>query len=458
MNKKTIILALISLSLALYYFNSSSLIVSLSTIQTELKFSANSIHWIINIFNLTLMSLVLIGGKLADYVGIRIIYFLGCVTYFVGSVLCATASREATLLIGRVFQGGGIAFLLPTIALLTTRSVQPEERGKFIGTYQGIASLFLPIGTFFGGFIVSYVSWRAIFIIQIGWSGLLVLFALFFFPKLESRKGVKFSILCSLLFSIGIISFITGLMQGNSWGWGSPEVLITIGCGILLLIGFFVWNSRSKIPFINFSLFRHHLAIGALLTVFIISGARMVIYFWAIMLQQGFSYSAAYVGTLLLFATVPAIVLSPVAGRLFNRIGPRSLIGLGLGCALISNILISIAAPLKSPTLLILALLFFGCSLPFCYTPSSTMLFNHTDEKFRGKIASVYQLASQMGITVIFAFLATVLTTVKAVATDAGYQHAGMIGFEWTMFLNSGFLIVYLIVFLNFTSKKKELV
>lgn len=457
MNKKHYVVIFISLILATYYYNIASLTVSLTAIQADLHMDANSIHWIVNIFNLALLAFLLIGGKMSDYLGVRATSNLGIILFFSGSLLCAVSTREYSLLAGRIFQGWATAFLFPVVDRMSTMSFLPESRGKYVGWVRGIGNLFLPIGTVLGGIFVTYASWRLNFFFQA--FGAVVLFAYaFFIPRVPHRRGAtKMDLAGCLFFSIGLIGIITALMQGNSWGWTSYKVLIIFFAGVLVLAGFLLWNAAAETPTINFHLFKKKIIISVLIISFTLAGARMMIYFWAIILEHSFGLSAAYIGFLFLLGTVSPAILNPIMGSLFHRIGPKILVW-SIVLALAAIILIMAAVLLKSLLFFILGLLCYGCFIPLYSTPCALLVYTHTKEQFRGKISSLISLNIHSGSTVIYALLSALLTTIQTKSLKEGLSQnrAEVLGFEGASSAMGALLVLAVVFFFLLKDKKPK--
>ena len=147
--------------------------------------------------------------------------------------------------------------MMPATLSIITNAFPPEMRGKAIGTWAGVSGLALAIGPVVGGFLTEHVSWRAIFFLNLPVAAGAV--AVTLFATRESRDetverrdrppGIA-------ALSIGLTSLVLALIEGNSWGWGSPEIVSLLAVAAVALAAFGFIELRSRVPMVDFSFFR----------------------------------------------------------------------------------------------------------------------------------------------------------------------------------------------------------
>ncbi len=201
-----------------------------------------------------------------------------------------------------------------------------------MGTWAGVSALALAIGPVVGGFLTEHVSWRAIFYINIPVGIGAVTAALF--AVRESRdetvgREVDYAGVAAL--TGGLTALVLALVEGNSWGWGSPEIVALLAVSLLLLAAFVAIELGSKAPMVEFGLFADRNFLGAVMVALIVSFAMLgVFFFLALYMQNILGYSPLEAGVRFLPSTLMIMVIAPIAGRLADRFGPRWLIAVGL--------------------------------------------------------------------------------------------------------------------------------
>ena len=312
--------------------------VALPSIQRDLHTSLSGLEWTINAYTLTFGVLLVTGGRLGDIFGRRRMFLFGVVTFAVSSGLIGLAPTDLWLVAGRALQGVGAAFMMPATLSIITNAFPPEERGKAIGTWAGVSAIALAIGPLLGGFLVEHVSWRAIFYINIPVAALAVAVTLFAAHESRDETVAKSVDIPGILaITAGLGTLILALVEGNQWGWGSPEIIALFATSALGIAGFIAIEMHSRTPMVDFQFFRSRTFVGASLVAFMISFSMLGVFFFvALYMQNILGYSPIEAGAMFLPTTVIIMVLGPIAGRLTDRIGPRGLIVFGMSMLTIS--------------------------------------------------------------------------------------------------------------------------
>src|SRR4029079_18981112 len=200
--------------------------VALPSIQKDLGALLSSLEWTVNAYELTFAVLLVTGGRLGDILGRRRMFLFGVVVFALSSASIGFSPNENWLIAGRALQGIGAAFMMPATLSIITVTFPPEERGKAIGTWAGVSALALAIGPVVGGALTEYVTWRAIFFLNLPVAAGAV--AVTLFAARESRdetvgRSVDFPGIAAL--TAGLTAIVLGLVEGNSWGWGSAGII-----------------------------------------------------------------------------------------------------------------------------------------------------------------------------------------------------------------------------------------
>ena len=226
-----------------------TLVVStaLSTIRLDLGASVEQLEWTVNAYNLSFAVLLMTGAALGDRFGRRNLYALGLALFTAASAACALAPDVGVLIAARAVQGAGSALLMPLGLALLSAAFPPERRGAAIGIFSAITGLAVASGPLVGGAVVQGLAWQWIFWINVPIGLLAIPLVL---TKMKESHGADSSLdLRGLaLVTGGALGFVWALVRGNQAGWGSPEVLVTLVLGALLIAAFVAWELRAREP------------------------------------------------------------------------------------------------------------------------------------------------------------------------------------------------------------------
>jgi EmrB/QacA subfamily drug resistance transporter len=331
-NRKWWTLGAMCFALFMIMLDNTVVNVALPSIQKDLGASISGLEWTVNGYTLSFAVLLATGGRLGDIFGRRLMFLIGVVVFALSSATAGFAPNETALVLSRVVQGVGAALMMPGTLSIITDAFPAHERGKAMGTWAGVSALALAVGPVLGGFLTEHVSWRAIFYINIPVAIGAVVATLF--AVRESRdtsvgRDVDYAGVAVL--TAGLTALVLALVEGNSWGWGSPEVIgLLVAAAVALPLFVFVEN-RVKAPMVQFDLLSDRNFLGAVVVAMIISFAMLgVFFFLALYMQDILGYSPLEAGVRFLPSTLMIVGVAPVSGRLSDRFGPRWLIAGGL--------------------------------------------------------------------------------------------------------------------------------
>ncbi len=399
--------------------------VSLPSIQRDLHASLSALEWTVNAYTLTFAVLMVTGGRLGDIFGRRRMFLFGVIVFGLSSAAIGFAPDDTALVAFRAVQGIGAAFMMPATLSIITQAFPPEQRGTAIGTWAGVSALALAIGPVVGGFLTEQVSWRAIFFINPPIAVGAV--AVTLFAARESRdetvgKTVDYAGIAAI--TVGLTALVLALVEGNSWHWGSPRVLVLFAVAAIALASFVPIERRVKAPMIDFSFFRSRTFLGASIVAFIVTfGMLAQFFFLALYMQNILHYSPLQAGIRFLPSTLLIIVMGPIAGRLTDRIGSRPLMTLGLLLVAAALFIQSHLTVHSGYGLLLPGFILMGLGMGLVMSPMSTAAMNAVDRTKAGVASGVLSMSRMVGGTFGVAIMGALIATLGRSKIDQRLPH-----------------------------------
>jgi EmrB/QacA subfamily drug resistance transporter len=273
---------------------------ALPTIAKDLSLSTSGLTWVVNGYTLMAGGFLIVGGRAADFLGRRRMFVTGTIVFALASAASGLAQDSAMLITARFAQGLGEAIAAPAalsrVVLLFT---DPRERAKAVGARGGIAGLGATLGVVISGIIVSEISWRWIFLVNIPVAAVVV----FIVPRMvaESRAGGQAgsagSTSRAVLVTGGLTLVVYGLLNAASHAWGSGAVLIPLATGIVLLGGFAGWQVGGSNPLVPRRFFANRTRVSAnFATIFAGAGFFTMFFSVTLYMQDVLHYSALKTG------------------------------------------------------------------------------------------------------------------------------------------------------------------
>jgi len=397
-NNKWWILAAMTSCISMIFIDITVLPVALPTIERLLGISETGLHWIVNAYTLALTVLVLPGGRLGDMLGHRKVFFWGLTMFALFSALCGLSNSGWWFIASRALQGVGGALLLPCTTAILMDAFPYKERGKAMGIYIGVGSIFLATGPFVGGIFTQYVSWRLVFWINVPIALIGFILAYFSVPRTPGKKE-SFDVRGFLTLSLGVSAIVVALMEADVWSWSSPLTLGLLALGLVLLALLIYVDRHAEKPYIDFSLFKERTFLGTLIAIFCTQFMIMLTVFWSIYFQTGLDFSPAKSGWLSLLGNSPLIITAPLGGYLLDRFGPRVPITIGFCLVLGALFFFYQVYDTGSIPLILASVIPFGCGIPMIITPCMTSALQHTPVHKRGLASGTLVMLRQLGST-----------------------------------------------------------
>jgi EmrB/QacA subfamily drug resistance transporter len=400
-----------SLGMLLAATNSGTLIIALPDLEWALKTSILSLVWVILAYMIASTVLVLTAGRLSDLFGRKKAY-VGGFTVFALASLGAGFSADATqLIVWRVAQGVGAAFLFANAAALVTDAFPKEELGLAMGTNTMVAAIGLVLGPILGGALVA-IGWQWVFWFNVPlalagavWGGVI----LHELAKPDSVRG--YDIPGVLTFIVGLTGLVLGVSKGGISGWNDPVVIVSLAAAVVLLPLFVLIERRSRAPMLDLALFENKLFAAATAAAFINGLSRFALLFLFVFYFQGAQGDdAVTAGIKLTPMAVGMLVASPLAGMWADRHGSRMLSAAGMllsAVGLAAMTTLQVDSPYWQSTLW-LALVGIGSGM--FNSPNTAAMMGAVPPHRRGVAAGVRTLLQNTGAVLSIAFVMAIVT------------------------------------------------
>jgi EmrB/QacA subfamily drug resistance transporter len=420
-------------SLALVMVTLDNLVVTtaLPVIRKDLQASIEGLEWTVNAYTLTFAVLLLTGAALGDRFGRRRMFAIGLSVFTVASAAAALAPSMGVLVAARAVQGAGGAIVMPLTLTILSAAVPAEKRGLALGAWGGIGGLAVALGPLVGGAVVSGLSWQWIFWINVPVGLVLIPLAL---RRLDETHGPanRLDLPGVGLASAGLLGIVWGLVRGNGQGWTSPEIVLSLAGGAVLLVGFVLWELRAPSPMLPMRFFRNRtFAMTNLASLLMFFGMFGSIFLLAQFFQTVQGYSPFGSGLRILPWTAMPIFVAPIAGALSDRIGGRRIIATGLALQAVGlGWIAAVSTPTTPYAELVAPFVVSGIGMALFFAPVANVVLSSVRPEEEGQASGANNAIRELGGVFGVAVLASVFARYGGYGTGESFV-AGLTPAIW---------------------------
>ncbi len=425
--------------------------VALPSIQADLGFSQDDLQWVISAYALVFGGFLLLGGRLADIIGRRVVFMAGLVIFSVGSLLCGFAWDDTSLIVARALQGLGAATITPAaLSILTTTFTEGRERNIALGAWGAVGGFGAAAGVLVGGILTDLLSWEWIFFVNVPVGFAALALSPILLRESKDAHGQSHDIPGAVLVTGGLIMLVLGITQGRQWEWLSAKTIGVFVVSGVMLVAFALWEQRQRDPLVPFSIFRLQTLTAANVAGFIMGTAMFSMFLMlTLYMQQVLGFSPIKTGVAYLAVAGTAIIWANVAAVAVNRVGvkPALILGMGLLTAgLVYFTQVSVDGSYWAD--LFPGFLILGVAIPFAFVPITIAALAGTKPQEAGLASGLINTSQQIGGAVGIAILSTiaVATTDDAVADGAAVPVALTDGFVNAFWAGAGIALAGLLV------------
>ncbi|MEN3046507.1 MAG: MFS transporter [Candidatus Hydrothermales bacterium] len=376
-------------------FMNSSINVLLPDMGKNLNLSAKTLSWIATSHLLSLSIFLLPFGKIGDIYGKRRIFLLGLLTHSLSSFLISISSIPFLIIFFRLIQGIGSAMVFGMGLSILTEIFPPSERGKAFGINSASIYTGLSLGPLLGGILTKEFGWRSLFVFNSIFSLISVLFLLFSLKKeFETIRNEKFDFLSFLIYGLSLATLVYGFTVINQ-----SHGLLYFLAGVLILIFFINFEAKRSSPLLEINLFKKNptFLFSNLATFINYASTSGVSLLLSLYLQYIKGINPRETGIILLSQPIVMALISPLAGRISDKISPGFVASFGMFITFISLSLFTSLENSTETVFILLNLILMGLGIGTFAPPNIKCVMSSVDKRFYGVSASMVATMRVLG-------------------------------------------------------------
>ncbi len=411
-NSKWWTLVAVSLGTFMLLLDLTVVNVALPQIQASLHSTFTDLQWVIDAYALTLAALLLTSGSFADLYGRKRLWMIGLVIFTAASAVCGAAQTPLMLELSRAVQGVGGAIMFADSLAILGNAFRGKDQGIAFGIWGAITAIAAAVGPIVGGAIVTGLSWRFIFFLNIPIAVLTGAVSLRRVAESRNPRARRPDWPGLVLFTAALASLVYALTESDTAGFGAAQVIGTlVGAGVLLA-AFVAVEWRNEHAMLDLSLFRVPTFSGGNIAGFAMSAGIFSAFLYLVLyLQDVLHYSPLQTGLRLLLLSGAVFVVSGLSGRLSTSVPIRFLIGGGLALVGVGMFLMTGLDAASDWTHLIPGLIVAGVGLGFIEPPLASTAIGVVQPQRAGMASGINVTFRQVGISVGIALLGTLFAS-----------------------------------------------
>ena len=412
-------LAVIAVAQLMIVLDATVVTIALPSAQKALHISVADRQWVMTAYTLAFGGLLLLGGRIADYLGRKRMFVLSLIGFAAASALGGLAQSPAMLFGSRALQGAMAAVMAPAaLSLITVTFTEAHERARAFGVYGAIAGGGAAIGLILGGLLTQYISWRWTLLINAPIAAATAVAATRLVGESRSEHRAHYDLRGAVTSTAGLVALVYGFTRADTAGWGSASTLSLVGAGVVLLAGFVVFELRTSNPLLPLRVVTDRNRGGAYLASLLAGIAMFATFlFLTYYFQQTLGYSAIRSGFAFLPFSAGIVTAATFSSRLLPRFGPRPLMVTGFLMAAAGLLLFTQVQADSTYLLHILpAELLTSLGMGMSFVPLSSTALIGVDPADAGVASALVNTTQQTGGSLGVALLNTV-----AASATSGY-------------------------------------
>ena len=418
-------LFVVAIAQLMIVLDSSIMNIAIPSAKIELGISDANQQWVITAYTLAFGSLLLLGGRIGDYMGRKKIFLVGLTGFAAASALGGIATNEGMLYASRALQGVFAALLAPAaLAIISVTFTVPKERAKAFGVIGAISGGGAAIGLILGGTLTEYFSWRWCLGVNTPIAILAAFLAIRYVRESKAQGNNTYDIPGVLTATAGLFSLTYGFNEAATKGWSDVMTISFLAVAVALLVVFVLIEMRVKNPLMPLRVITDRNRGGSYLGSLVVgAGLFSMFLFLGLYLQVILGYTPLRSGFAFLPFTAGIIIFAGVASQLLPKFGPRALMVPGLVAASAGMLMLSRITPDTSYTTHVLpALLIMSSGMALVFIPLTSTSLHAVSPHDTGVASAMLNTSQQIGGSLGTALLNTVAATAASTYTAANSQ------------------------------------
>jgi EmrB/QacA subfamily drug resistance transporter len=399
-SRKWHVMTAVAMGVFLSTIDSSIVNVALPTLARDLQADFATVQWVVLAYLLTLATLMLGIGRLADMKGKKPIYTIGFIVFTIGSVLCGLSPSVHWLIGFRVLQAIGAAMIMALGAAILTEAFPPFERGKALGIFGTVVSVGIVVGPTLGGVIIDAFSWHAIFFVNLPVGILGTFLSMRFVPAFRPPGGQRFDAWGAIALCANLLCLSLALTVGQRLGFGDTRIVALFAGFAASLAIFIAVELRAEQPMIDLRLFRNRLLSVNLITGFFafiaVAGSLILMPFY---LENVMRLDTRQVGLMLAALPVGLGIVAPVSGWLSDRLGTRPIAVVGLAVLVVGYLMLSRLSAETDTLGFLVSFLPIGLGMGIFQSPNNSAIMGSAPRERLGVVSGLLSITRTLGQT-----------------------------------------------------------
>jgi EmrB/QacA subfamily drug resistance transporter len=458
--RRWLALAVIAIAQLMVVLDATVVNIAMPSAQTALHISNADRQWIVTAYTLAFGGLLLLGGRVADYLGRRRVFLIGLIGFAGASALGGVAQNAGMLFAARGLQGAFGALLAPAaLSLITVTFTEAKERATAFGVFGAISGGGAAIGLISGGLLTEYANWRWCLLVNIPIALIAFVAALPIVRESRAEGNTRYDIPGAVLSTAGLMALVYGFTKAATNGWGAGITLTMFGIAAVLLLAFIALELRTTHPLLPMRVIMdRNRGASFLVSILLATGMMGMFLFMTYYLQLTRGYTPLQTGVAYLPFSAGIVVSAALGSQLLIRVGPRALMTLGALLATGAMVwLTQLGLHSSYPAMILPAFVVMSVGMGFVFVPMSNVALSGVANHDAGVASALVNTTQQVGSSLGIALLNTIFVTAFAnyltahgnspLAKAEGAIHGYNLAFTVSaVLLGAGALVVFLMV------------
>ena len=440
--RRWVALGVIAVAQLMVVLDASIVNIALPSAQRALHITDANRQWVVTAYALAFGGLLLLGGRIADFIGRKRAFVIGLIGFGVASAIGGIAQNQGELFAARGLQGAFAALMAPAaLSLITVTFTEPRERAKAFAVYGGISGGGAALGLILGGVLTEYASWRWTLLVNTPIAIATAVAGFLVVRESRAEGKPRYDIPGVITSTLGLLALVYGFTKANEDGWSATSTITFLIAAGVLLAAFIVIEKNTAEPLLPPRVFTERNRAGAFLVSLLIGLSLFGMFLFLVYYLQGtLHYSALKSGVAFLPFSAGIVVAATLASGLLPRIGPRPLMAGGTAMAAIGMALFTqISVDGNYLTNVLPAEIVMSIGIGFAFVALSSTALVGVDDRDAGVASALVNTTQQVGGSLGTALLNTIAATATAnyvsdhgvAGLAQGVVHGYTVAFWW---------------------------